>query len=380
MNTQSSSSSSSGMSHLNTGFDNDLDSFLNLEQSAYTPGSASPALGKQIHRPSFASSSTSFAGQSQHTFSGPSFQYDAYKQQTGLPIGGLANTFAVNQAMGLQYNGSHSGFVMPIETLNIPLSNLDDFDFSSNPSIDMQDVDFDADSPSDMYKGQYVNPNALLGQDDSPTYAAPVRMYPGIHQQQAAQAKAQQLQKQQEMAARQQQQRPIEGQQPLPTQSKSSGQKDPHVEESISRLLSQMRHNSVASADDADTPSGSQPSLAARLKKEEDEMDEDERLLASEEGKKLSSKERRQLRNKVSARAFRSRRKGKDLIMLSFLIIANDSSQNTSVNSKVKSPRRYRKPMTSGHKIVNSWRRTLVSPTSPACFYRPLLSLVSSTS
>jgi hypothetical protein len=48
-----------------------------------------------------------------------------------------------------------------------------------------------------------------------------------------------------------------------------------------------------------------------RAKKEDDEMDEDERLLASEEGKKLSSKERRQLRNKVSARAFRSRRKGK---------------------------------------------------------------------
>jgi len=47
----------------------------------------------------------------------------------------------------------------------------------------------------------------------------------------------------------------------------------------------------------------------ARLKKDEEEMDEDERLLASEEGKKLSSKERRQLRNKVSARAFRSRRK-----------------------------------------------------------------------
>ncbi|KAK8152874.1 hypothetical protein BKA80DRAFT_285400 [Phyllosticta citrichinensis] len=45
------------------------------------------------------------------------------------------------------------------------------------------------------------------------------------------------------------------------------------------------------------------------MKKDEEEMDEDERLLASEEGKKLSSKERRQLRNKVSARAFRSRRK-----------------------------------------------------------------------
>ena len=47
-----------------------------------------------------------------------------------------------------------------------------------------------------------------------------------------------------------------------------------------------------------------------KAKKDEQEMDEDERLLASEEGKKLSSKERRQLRNKVSARAFRSRRKG----------------------------------------------------------------------
>ncbi|EQK99667.1 ribonuclease Z [Ophiocordyceps sinensis CO18] len=46
-----------------------------------------------------------------------------------------------------------------------------------------------------------------------------------------------------------------------------------------------------------------------RARKDEEDMDEDERLLASEEGKKLSSKERRQLRNKVSARAFRSRRK-----------------------------------------------------------------------
>ncbi|KAL6237749.1 hypothetical protein BDW75DRAFT_203020 [Aspergillus navahoensis] len=61
------------------------------------------------------------------------------------------------------------------------------------------------------------------------------------------------------------------------------------------------------------TPSDTSPSPSAapltRTKKDEQDMDEDERLLASEEGKKLSSKERRQLRNKVSARAFRSRRK-----------------------------------------------------------------------
>jgi len=46
-----------------------------------------------------------------------------------------------------------------------------------------------------------------------------------------------------------------------------------------------------------------------RMRKEDGDKDEDEQLLASEDGKKLSSKERRQLRNKVSARAFRSRRK-----------------------------------------------------------------------
>ena len=38
--------------------------------------------------------------------------------------------------------------------------------------------------------------------------------------------------------------------------------------------------------------------------------DEDEKILASEEGKKLNPRERRQLRNKVSARNFRVRRKG----------------------------------------------------------------------
>lgn len=43
--------------------------------------------------------------------------------------------------------------------------------------------------------------------------------------------------------------------------------------------------------------------------RDEMDLDEDTKLLMSEEGKKLSSKERRQLRNKVSARNFRERRK-----------------------------------------------------------------------
>lgn len=46
-----------------------------------------------------------------------------------------------------------------------------------------------------------------------------------------------------------------------------------------------------------------------RKKKALEEMDEDERLLASEDAKKLTPRQRRQLRNRVSARHFRLRRK-----------------------------------------------------------------------
>ena len=309
------------MSHLNSGFDADFDNLVDLDQNTYTPSSATPDVkgkGVQSQRPSFSSTSSNTFGQPQQ-FSGPSFQYDNYRQQTGLPVGGLANTFALNQATGMQYNGSNHGFVMPTETLNVPLSTLDEFDFGRNPSMDVSDMDFENESPSDTMpsmfypsssgSGQFVNPTALFGQDDSPTYSAPVqRMYPGMHTQQAAQAKAQQAAKQQAMLRQQQQPAQIPGQKSLPAPQKPA-QKDPHVEESISRLLHQMRQNSVGSDDDAATPTGNMPNMA-RLKKEEEDMDEDERLLASEEGKKLSSKERRQLRNKVSARAFRSRRKG----------------------------------------------------------------------
>ena len=49
--------------------------------------------------------------------------------------------------------------------------------------------------------------------------------------------------------------------------------------------------------------------------------DEDEKILQSEEGKRLNPKERRQLRNKVSARNFRVRRKG---ISLSHSILTLD--------------------------------------------------------
>jgi len=300
------------MSSLNTNFDPDYDSFLNLDND-FTPSSTSPAI-KSVPmltpQSSIPGSATFASSSTPQTFPGPSFQYDAYHQQTGIPIGALANTFAVNRASGLQYHEGNGGFIMPTETLNMPLSTLDEFDFSQGT-----DMDFDADStdlPSMFYseqssrRSQFVSPNTLVAHNNMSS--APIqRIYPGMHSQQAAQAKAQQAQKQQ--MARQQPQTLPEGQKPLPSPTKSPLVKDPLVEESISKVLNRMRQESITStASDADGSNVSMSNMP-RIKKDEDDMDEDERLLASEEGKKLTSKERRQLRNKVSARAFRSRRK-----------------------------------------------------------------------
>lgn len=266
-------------------------------------------------------------------------------------MGGLANTFAVNQASGLHFRPNSMGFVMPTETLNIPLSNLDDLDYGRS-HFDMNDMDFDAESPSDL--SNTFNNTQIKSESSQST---PIqRIYPGMHSQKAAQAK----QKQQEML-RQQQQQPTQlpGQLPLPSQAPKAA-KDPHVEESISRLLSRMRQSSTSASSVDDSTPGPSGMSGSRLKKDEDDMDEDERLLASEEGKKLSSKERRQLRNKVSARAFRSRRKGKNLPLIPFSSHVLTVSQNTLVNSKAKLLPRSKKQMIYVCKTVNSWRKTLV--------------------
>jgi len=183
------------MSHLNTNFESDMDSFLNIPQEDFTPASTSP--NNQVSQ--LASQSSHFASSNQ-TFSGPSFQYDAYRQQTGLPAGGLANTFAVNQTAGLQHWDGQGSFVMPSESINLPLSKIEDFDFAR-----MEDIDFDADSPTlfNSAQGQFVSPTTLVSSGSSSSSMQ--RIYPGMHSQ-AAQAKAQQAKQQQEMIRQQQQQ------------------------------------------------------------------------------------------------------------------------------------------------------------------------------
>lgn len=268
---------------------NDFDKFINFDQAVNSPA---PTLNKTMPQAPVVPSPQTFTPTQQQSqqqqFSGPSHNYDLYKQQTGIPTGSLASTIAVNQtsSMPMNYN---PGFPMHNDAMFMS-SNEEFMEFASP---DMK-PDFN----------NFVQPVAAPMASMVPPNG---RMYPGMHQQQAALAKARIQQAQQEEAIRQQQQRQAEAQ----ASRNNSQQNDPFFEERISRVLQQMRQASVVSQDD-DNSYKYQNSLSR--KKEEEEMDADERLLASEEGKKLSSKERRQLRNKVSARAFRSRRKGKSII------------------------------------------------------------------
>ncbi|KAJ9252986.1 transcriptional regulator family: bZIP [Paecilomyces variotii] len=314
----STSSSASPMSNINACYDPDIDSFINLDQLTYTSADSARPKPALISQPSVASSESSTGdigtnSQPQIPFPGPSHQYDDHKQQTPLPPGGLAHAMAFSNNSGMNFTMGAQGFPingnvyggMSVKHEETPI------DFGSVPARNPSemDLDFFSNQPN---RNQFVDPNALGGHELSPVGppAQVGRMYPGMHQQQAAMAKAAQQQRQHEMMRQQQQfqQRRMEEQaRQTGRQARPNRHPDPVVEERISRLLQQMRQSSVTSQEDASPPS-ILPQMA-KAKKDEEEMDEDERLLASEEGKKLSSKERRQLRNKVSARAFRSRRK-----------------------------------------------------------------------
>ncbi|KAL8872936.1 MAG: hypothetical protein Q9174_001524 [Haloplaca sp. 1 TL-2023] len=305
----------------NNNFDTlDMDQFINFDPSHVLPTpSYSPELARSasISTPNPSMEyidNLHLAPSPQQTFAGPSHQYELHKQQTGLPVGALANTFAINQADHMVYG--HAQRMLGSNPSDTYSEDLFNFNTAPAPYRSMgSDMDLDFNSPLDV-PSHYVDPTTVSGQESSvSSVPTKQRAWPGMHQRQAAmkaQAEAQQQQQQHKQqtathqrhasASQQSTQRPLVNAPPA---------KDPIVEERISRLLNQMRHESVSSSnDDTATPTAQAGSAhLGRGRKDEEDMDEDERLLASEEGKKLSSKERRQLRNKVSARAFRSRRK-----------------------------------------------------------------------
>lgn len=323
-----------------------LDSLLDLseyDKLSYQSPSISPSATKsQFVGRAVSNTPAALPSSTQQDLTGPSHNYGMYKQQTGIPQGAVASTLAVNQMNQYGYADSY-------------LSGIggDDFvDFGTAPGRNgsfNQDMDMEFDSPlgepaffyPEQSSPEFVNPSTIGSSSLSPSAALPAqtsnvgRLWPGMHQQQAALAKAQAQQKQQQQIIQQQRNNAVSGHQRQPSQQRSRGShppSDPIVEEKISQLLNSMRQSSVATEDGEGTPNANHLSHVQRMRKEEEDMDEDERLLASEEGKKLSSKERRQLRNKVSARAFRSRRK--EYISQLEGEIATKVNENTDLRSQ----------------------------------------------
>ena len=302
----------------------DMDSFFDFSQGT-SPATASSS--KMDATPKTASQDWNTVNpfdqeEQRQRFNGPSHDYNLHKQQVGLPMGSMhsmpmqSGFDGFNSGLGdMTFDGGMGGFNSGID-MDAEMG----MDFG-NPHSAVPAMFFPPPN-SNNNADNFVDPNSIGG--DEPTSSVG-RLWPGMHSQQAhqaAMAKAAQAQhiKQRQMKIQahqaQYQQAADNSRSQSIQQGHSNGKRpshvtEPHVEESISRLLSQMRQNNHVSPDDENSPSASMLPHIARMKKDEDEMDEDERLLASEDGKKLSSKERRQLRNKVSARAFRSRRKGK---------------------------------------------------------------------
>ncbi|KAM7206400.1 hypothetical protein V8F20_002749 [Naviculisporaceae sp. PSN 640] len=311
-----------------------IDSLLDLSEYDSNPFS-SPSLSPEVSnkatfaRPVKTEVNTPSLLSSGPQLTGPSHQYDLYKQQTGIVPGALATTFAVNQNNALIHGYGSYGLGGYLD-----MSATDElFDFNTAPSQasitspDLENMDFDSPStdPNFFFGEATVNPSVIGGQEPSSLPSPPGmstsnvgRLWPGMHQQ-AAMAKAQQQQQQQRQKAQQQQAKQN------PRQKSPS---DPIVEQKITQLLNSMRAKASVEDDGQATPVLNVP----RPRKDEEDMDEDERLLASEEGKKLSSKERRQLRNKVSARAFRSRRK--EYITQLESEIANKVTENGDLRAK----------------------------------------------
>ena len=312
------SQASQGSAWLNGVSDPVMDDWLNLDDDDEEPRSArrpaQPATPHAPQRPGpcqqapiLPEQSTTEAGASPPFISDgppltrPSHQYDLYRQQTGIVPGALDVTHSLNQGTMDHTNSLLGGFAIG-----------DNAAYSGNPNDAVDQFNFNtpvsqgAVSGGDPFPSITVDPSSLCEKQQqqqqqqpdglvlSPTPTQPSnvgRLWPGMHQQ-AAQSR---IASQRQGAQQQQQQQ----------QRAAQGGEDP-VQQQISRVLGSLRPE-IPVPVPVPTPSAVNQ---ARTKKEEEEMDEDERLLNSEEGKKLDSKLRRQLRNKVSARQFRSRRKG----------------------------------------------------------------------
>lgn len=279
-----------------TSYDPDMDSFFDFDGTAfYSPPPAKLSPSIDTIDPASIIAPSEHADELQ-ILPPPSHEYGLHRQQTTMAynLNGFNNTFAAQPQP--RNNGKQRASQAQPVAFAAPLAY--DSTFDTNMDFDPSAQAFPYSNNSMSMLDTYVDPLAEFDDD----FTKVNRIYPGMHSARS-QVVARHQQQPLPMQTVQQAQLPVPAQQPA---------QNPVVEDKISRLLNHMRQSSMASSieDDAASPSNEHSSHLTRMRKDDEDMDEDERLLASEEGKKLSSKERRQLRNKVSARAFRSRRKG----------------------------------------------------------------------
>lgn len=251
----------------------------------------------------------------QHNPSDSTHEYDLYRQQMGTLPSANSSIFAMNQLQECAFTSQEDGDDDFLDLQTIP--NCEGAQNSSEI-----DVDFDSSTSEPAYfhptltNIALTDLNTVSGQQ---LYLPPTQrddincLWPGINQPQTFT----EIQPKHESTTQHSRLRSTS--QGLLNRYSSpvmrtispikvvSPPRDPIVEEKITQLLKSIRQTNQELEISGEHAISNFSTRS--LSKKEEEMDEDEKLLASEEGKKLSSKERRQLRNKVSARAFRSRRK-----------------------------------------------------------------------
>ncbi|KAL6411201.1 zinc induced facilitator 1 [Ilyonectria robusta] len=88
------------------------------------------------------------------SMSGPSHNYDMYRQQTGFVPGAIANTMAVNQTNNTGYQDFGS-----LDYLSTFSPENEGFDFNTSPSQNAMEMDFE--SPADSQQFYTVNPSNI---------------------------------------------------------------------------------------------------------------------------------------------------------------------------------------------------------------------------
>ncbi|KAF2202476.1 hypothetical protein GQ43DRAFT_462339 [Delitschia confertaspora ATCC 74209] len=234
----------------------------------------------------------------------PAYPYNEHKQQTGLPINSIP------------------GLAQPMDTANLYTSTFPlggQFGGWDGQAFDgVMGTDFTV-----SQQQRLVHASVMAGE------ASNFRAFPGVHQQQQQARELAQQQQANKLAQQlqtnmlaQQQARALALRQPRLEKSQRHHPYQGHppvtdcrVDDVSTRLFARIHEHSQAHALHVTTTQNRGP-VSLRTRRElEDEVDPDRAFLESEEGKKLPGPERRKLRNKISARDFRWKRKDHERAM-----------------------------------------------------------------